>query len=219
MADDYYGRVADAKVKAREEDSARYGQTAASTPTDSSRYPTQRYSVMGGAVSDNFQTSSALIRDMSGGGKSKGYYIGDTLPDGSNIQDITTGRDGNVQVSVILPDGREAMLGSRQPRLAAPPKAPAAPKLAAPKPAVPKGMTIPKSSDDAMEQYRAMIRDAAQASGEAGMAETFDDGEPGEDDIDLGNGMKGMQEMEYSQPLTKVDRTQMLRDIMALKRY
>lgn len=214
MADDYYGRVADAKAKAREEDNARYGQTAASTPTDSSRYPTQRYSVMGGAVSDNFQTSSALIRDLSGGGTSKGYYIGDTLPDGSNIQDITTGRDGNVQVSVILPDGREAMLGSRQPRLAVEPKAPA-PKLAAPK-----SLTIPKSQADATAQQQAAMRDAVKAFREAGMSESVSYGEPGEDDIDLGDGMKEMAEVEY-RPATKMeplDRTKMLRDFMSLKR-
>ena len=130
MADDYYTKRDAAKQQARADDAERYGQTAASTPTDSSRYPTQRYSVMGGMVSDNFQTSSALIRDMSGGGQSKGYYIGDTLPDGSNIQDIMTGRDGNVQVSVILPDGREAVLGSRQPK--AQPAAPVAKEAAAP---------------------------------------------------------------------------------------
>lgn len=119
MADDYYAKRDAAKQQARTDDAERYGQTTASTPTDSSRYPTQRYSVMGGAVSDNFQTSSALIRDTGGSGPAKGYYIGDTLPDGSNIQDIITSRDGGVAVSVILPDGREAMLGSRQPRPAA----------------------------------------------------------------------------------------------------
>lgn len=195
MADgkaDYYDRVSDAKIKAREEDIARYGLTSATTPVDSPRYPTQRYSVLGGAVFDNFQSSSALIRDLGGGGKSKGYYIGDTLPDGSNIQDITTGRDGHVRVSVILPDGREAVLGSRQ-------SGPTATKpIAASSPAVAKlraseGVEFPKAQGDATTQYLSNLHDEAD-----------------EDAPDA---------YEEAGGSTRAERNQMLRDIMSLKRF
>ena len=168
---DYYKLKEDAKAQARESDNARYGMTAASTPTDSARYPTQRYSVMGGAVSPNFQTSSALIRDLGGGGsKPRGYAIGDTLPDGSNIQDITTGRDGSVQVSVILPDGREAMLGSRQP-------------APSPRPTVlrgAEGIEIPKTAKDSAGKYFMSIKDIhAMVRDELGLGETL---EPSDDE-------------------------------------
>jgi hypothetical protein len=164
---DYYKLKEDAKAQARESDNARYGMTAASTPTDSARYPTQRYSVMGGAVSPNFQTSSALIRDLGGGGaKPRGYAIGDTLPDGSNIQDITTGRDGSVQVSVILPDGREAMLGSRQP---APSPRPTTMRGA-------EGIEIPKTAAASGGKY---LKNIQPIMDELGLGETF---EPSEDD-------------------------------------
>lgn len=122
MADDYYKLKEAASQRAREADREQYGQTTATTPTESPRYPTQRYSVMGGVVSadpNKFQSNSALIRDMGGKSAAKGYAIGDTLPDGSNIQDIVQGR-GGVRVSVILPDGRETWLESRpQPKSAA----------------------------------------------------------------------------------------------------
>ena len=164
---DYYKLKEDAKAQARESDNARYGMTAASTPTDSARYPTQRYSVMGGAVSPNFQTSSALIRDFGGGGeKPRGYAIGDTLPDGSNIQDITTGRDGSIQVSVILPDGREAMLGSRQP---APSPRPTTMRGA-------EGIEIPKTAAASGGKY---LKNIQSIMDELGLGETL---EPSDDE-------------------------------------
>jgi len=184
MADDYYAKMASAKASAREEDTGeRYGQTAASTPTDSKRFPTQRYSVMGGTVSadpNKFQSNSALIRDASGGA-AKGYAIGDTLPDGSNIQDIVTGRDGSVQVSVILPDGRETVLGSRQPK--AQPAAPVAGRrdvLRQVMSSSPSGLTLPPTNTASMKQYMEA----------AGMNETYD---VGEDDEDNGDGTKTMR--------------------------
>jgi len=126
MADDYYKLKESATQKAREADREAYGPTTATTPVESPRYPTQRYSVMGGVVSadpNKFQSNSALIRDMGGKSAAKGYAIGDTLPDGSNIQDIVQGR-GGVRVSVILPDGRETWLESKpQPKPAAAPAA------------------------------------------------------------------------------------------------
>jgi hypothetical protein len=123
MADDYYKLKETATQKAREDDREVYGPTTATTPTESPRYPSQRYSVMGGVVSadpNKFQSNSALIRDMGGKSEAKGYAIGDSLPDGSNIQDIVQGRGGSTRVSVILPDGREAWLESKpQPKPAA----------------------------------------------------------------------------------------------------
>jgi hypothetical protein len=126
VADDYTKLMNDARRRADGEDRELYGPTTATTPTESPRYPTQRYSVMGGVVSadpNKFQSNSALIRDMGGKSAVKGYAVGDSLPDGSNIQDIVQGR-GGVRVSVILPDGRETWLESKpQPKPAATPVA------------------------------------------------------------------------------------------------
>lgn len=101
--------------------------TSASTPKESSRYPTQRYNVQGGvdasgASPAGFQMSSVLVEDTQDKTR-KAYAVGDTLPDGSNIQDIQRLGMGEMAVSVVLPDGREAWLG-RKPS-PAPPTGPA----------------------------------------------------------------------------------------------
>jgi hypothetical protein len=98
------------------------GATSASTPIGSSQYPTQRFNVYGGMDAAGsgpagFQLSSALIADSHDNSR-KAYAVGDYLPDGSAVQDIQRRGMGEMAVSVVLPDGREAWLG-RRPR---PPK-------------------------------------------------------------------------------------------------
>lgn len=177
MADDYYSRIAAAKAKAVSDDAETYGQTTATTPETSSRYPTQRYSVMGGVVSANpedFQSNSALIQDLGGKGKqAKGYYEGDTLPDGSNIQGITKARDGSVEVSVILPDGREAVISSSGRKVT-----PGTDRRAALKsmvslgPWAPAGMEVPGSSSVSAKKYADSLRKYAASQG---MFDSFGD--------------------------------------------
>lgn len=80
----------------------------------------RRFSVVGGTVaggsSTAFQSSSALIRGPDG--KSKGYAIGDELPDGSLVNDIRQGR-GGVDVEVVRPDGSITVLGRPGARVSA----------------------------------------------------------------------------------------------------
>jgi len=96
--------------------------TSASTSIGSSKYPTQRFDVYGGMDASGsgpagFQLSSVLIGDSHDNSR-KSYSVGDYLPDGSAVQDIQRRGMGEMAVSVVLPDGREAWLG-RRPR---PPK-------------------------------------------------------------------------------------------------
>lgn len=70
-----------------------------------------RWEVLGGTTGD---IESALIRDTVTG-RTRGYRVGDFLPDGSGVQEVRRGGMGTMLVSLIDEGGREGWVGAPPP--------------------------------------------------------------------------------------------------------